>query len=179
MVIAIVVVAAAAAIFAFYKPSSVPGTSQTPGTPGSTPPPSSITGMTLKGLLSLGYSQKCTFIDATSLTASSEGTIYVAQGRVRGDFTSVVSGKPILSHMIVLDDTSYVWTDATTGGFKMALATIEKQQAPGPNQGFDPNKKVNYSCTNWSTDVSVFALPAGIQFSDMTNILPNPPMPTQ
>lgn len=179
MLIAVVVVAAAA-MFIFYKPSSTPGTSQTagtPGAPGTTPPPSSASGMTLKGLLALGSSQKCTFTDATSLTASSEGTVYVAQGQLRGDFTSVVSGKAIGSHMIILGNTSYVWTDATKEGVKMALATTENQQGPGPNQGFDPNKKVNYSCSNWTTNASVFALPAGITFSDMTNILPNSPLP--
>jgi hypothetical protein len=133
--------------------------------------------MTLQGLLSLGSSQKCTFTDATSITASSEGTVYVAQGKLRGDFTSVVSGTTIKSHMIVLGDTSYTWTDTTKEGSKMALATIENQQAPGPNQGFNPNKKVNYSCVGWLTDASVFALPAGIQFSNLTNILPNPPTP--
>jgi hypothetical protein len=72
---------------------------------------------------------------------------------------------------------SYTWTDATKTGSKMALATIEKQQAPGPNQGFDPNKKVNYSCVPWSTNASMFALPAGIQFNDFSNILPNPSKP--
>ena len=174
MVVAVVVVAVA--LFAFYKLSSTPGSSQIPGTPGVAAPLSSTRGMTLRGLLSLGSSQKCTFTDATNPTASSEGTVYVAQGQLRGDFTSVVSGVAIESHMIVLGSTSYEWTDAATGGFKMALATIENQQAPGPNQGFNPNKSVDYSCTGWSTNASVFALPVGIQFSNMTNILPTPPL---
>jgi len=182
-VIIAVVVIVVVATFVFYKPSSMPGVYQTPGTSeasgtsGATPSPSSANGMTLKGLLSLGSSQKCTFVDATSPTASSEGTVYVAQGQLRGDFTSVVAGTTIKSHMIIVGNTSYTWTDAAKVGSKMALATIEQQQAPGPNQGFDPNKSVNYSCAYWPTDMNVFALPAGIQFSNMTNILPNPPTP--
>ena len=180
-----VVVVLGAVAFILHGSSSAPtaGTPDTSATnTGAVPAPTTAapgtaSSMTLQSLLSLGSAQKCTFTDATSATASSEGTVYVSSGKFRGDFTSVVAGKNIMSHMIVSANDAYVWTDLTPGGFKMALATIEKQQAPGANQGFDPNKKVNYSCSPWTVDAKVFALPTGIQFSNMTNILPNPPAP--
>ncbi len=115
----------------------------------------------MKDLLASGQSQQCTFSDETGNT----GTVYVANSKMRGDFNSTVDGKTTASHMIVDQPTAYVWMDGQTDGFKMSLDAVKQPQ--GSTQSVDIDKKVDYTCTSWSTDASIFTLPAGIEFRDM------------
>ncbi|HVU80186.1 MAG TPA: hypothetical protein VHD37_02370 [Candidatus Paceibacterota bacterium] len=122
---------------------------------------------TLKSLIAYQGTQKCTFENATA-NSSSSGTVYVANGQMRGDFTSVAQGKTFDSHMIVKGNTSYVWGSSMPGGFKMSF---DSMAAPSGSSGgsVDPNAPVNYSCGAWSADESMFELPASVQFQDLTN----------
>lgn len=133
----------------------------------------------LKDLLALGTSQKCTYSDN-----GSQGTFYVSGGKSRGDFTSTVAGKSTGGHMIADGKTSYVWMDGEKQGFKMSLDASAQQQANAPasqSQGVDVNKQMDYSCQAWSADNSMFTMPSGIEFVDlaemMKNSVPNIPVP--
>jgi hypothetical protein len=124
----------------------------------------------LKDLLALGTSQKCTFSDSNTA-----GTFYIASGKSRGDFSSTVAGKATATHMIGDGKTSYVWIDGQKQGFKMSLeAAADQKQAnaqPNASQGVDMNKKMNYSCEAWTADNSMFTLPSGIEFVDMSTMM--------
>src|SRR5687768_17030789 len=62
--------------------------------------------------------QKCTF-KTTVDGMVSEGTLYISDGCIRGDFTSQVQGKTELSHMIATKDEMRIWQHEQTTGFTM------------------------------------------------------------
>lgn len=128
----------------------------------------------LKEILAAGIAQTCTFSSDTT-----QGTVAVSGGKVRGDFNTTVDGKVTQSHMIVDGTTSYIWTDGQTTGFKMAFnpETSAQPAASGaaPAGGLNANQNMNYSCNPGVADSSIFNLPAGINFMEFAipTVLPS------
>lgn len=138
--------------------------------PTMTAPEASPTAMTtLKALLALGVAQKCTF---------DQGTVYMSGGKVRGDFTTTAGA----SHMISMNNTSYIWMDGQTSGFKMAF-DVNATPAPGgqtpttqsqTSGGIDMNQQANYNCAAWTADATLFNLPKGVTFQDLSKFMASP-----
>lgn len=124
----------------------------------------------IKSLIEAGRTQTCTF-KSTEQNVSSEGTMYVSGGKMRGDFNSEVSGVKNSSHMLYDGTTSYVWVDGQNTGFKMSLDA--NAQSNTSTQGVDPNKNYEYKCSKWSTDNSKFELPSGVTFSELPSMQTN------
>jgi len=126
----------------------------------------------LKDLLASGSPQKCTFAD-TSGTNSSEGTVYIGNGKMRQDFSTVDNGQTINGHMIADEQNFYTWTDGSNVGFKMAITA--SQQTNQNSQSVDVNKKFDFKCGTWSPDSSLFILPSDVQFNDISSMMPQIP----
>jgi hypothetical protein len=118
----------------------------------------------LRALLSLTTPQRCTF-EEVSEGSTSSGTVYIANGQMRGDFTSTSGGQSMESHMIVKGSESYVWSSAFAGGFKTSLDAMSSSDK---QNGVDPDKPVNFSCSSWVANASMFALPTDIEFQDIS-----------
>jgi type IV secretory pathway VirB2 component (pilin) len=121
-----------------------------------------------RDLLAKGISQSCKYS-----TQNSTGTIYMSGGKERGDFTLVstqTGGTPSTAHMIIMDNTNYLWTDGMKTGVKMAF---DPNATPAPSAtpatGFDANTKLNYQCSAWVVDSTLFTLPTGISFMAIAN----------
>lgn len=127
---------------------------------------------TLKNLFAMGGSNKCTFTSSTQ-NSQSHGTIFISGTQMRGDFTSVAAGKTVESHLIVKNKTSYVWSDAIPQGFSMSFDAMATQSDANPQASVNPNAQVEYSCSAWAPDASVFELPTTIKFQDMSSLMPN------
>jgi len=69
----------------------------------------------LKDLISKGIAQSCTYS-----TDKSQGTIYMSGGKMRGDIDAMVGSVSTKSHIIIMDNFSYLWTDGRSAGFKMS-----------------------------------------------------------
>lgn len=166
-----VVAVIAGAVFIMNKPAgpAVPGGDENTPTLGAS--------MSMKELLGLGGAQRCTFANKVENSESS-GVVYVAGGKMRGDFTSLAAGQTTQSHMIVDGETSYVWQDGSSQGMKISFADMNAQSGQGSNRSVDVNEKVGYSCGAWAVDASMFALPAGVEFSDLSALLPPGGMPS-
>jgi uncharacterized protein YxeA len=128
---------------------------------------------TLKSLLTSGKSQKCTY-SYTHQSTTVNGTVYVANGKMRGDFVSPSGQSKVTGHMIIDGGYFYVWTDLSNSGIKMAVnqeqpatAAVNNSQTPDINQSF------TYTCQGWAEDDSLFTLPSSISF--MTTALPVAP----
>lgn len=128
-------------------------------------------GGTLKDLFAMTTSQTCTFTNTDGDSAT--GTVYVSGGKVRSDFSTSASEEAGQAmHMIVKDQTSYLWGDALQGkGIKMAFASMESsadtaKSSSQKSTSLNTNQAVKYSCKPWVVDASVFELPAGVEFSD-------------
>lgn len=125
----------------------------------------------LKNLLAMNKSQKCTFD-----TEYSSGTTYISSGKMRGDFSAKAGGQTQITHMIADGQTSYMWMEGQTTGYQMNFSAMQGNTTKGEvnNTGqvnVDPSQSMNYNCSNWPTDASVFALPKNIQFTDMSAMM--------
>ncbi len=130
----------------------------------------------LKELMMMGQNQMCTFSYADD-NGSSEGTSYIAGGKVRTDFSGTdQDGKSYNGSMISDGTYAYTWTSYSPEGMKMKITdettqTVEdvKDDAQkNPNQYVDPDAKVDYKCQGWSVDESKFTPPADITFTDFS-----------
>ena len=152
------------------------GTSLRPGSAGQAGETSS--GLkSLKELIAAGIAQKCAF-STTDESGVTEGTTYVAGGKMRGDFTNTYSGKTTKSHMIADGNTNYIWTDGEKTGFKTTFEQTEEAEtgdAPVSQEatsqgGADLNAKVDYKCSAWITDSSQFTPPSNVSFTDFSQM---------
>lgn len=125
---------------------------------------------TLTNLMTMSGSHKCTF-DTSTQDSQSSGTVYVSGGQMRGDFTSTTAGETVESHMIIMDNTNYMWSDAMPQGIKMSLESMTTASDSAPQGAVDPNAAVDYSCSMWVADASVFTLPTNITFQDMSAMM--------
>lgn len=126
--------------------------------------------MSMKGLLTSGVSQKCTFQNGVA-GAQSNGTVYVTAGHMRGDFASVAGGQTMTSHMITDGTTAYVWTEGTAQGVKMSFENVGAQSQGSGQSGVDVNAAVNYNCSPWGVEQASFQTPAGIDFVDLSTMM--------
>jgi hypothetical protein len=126
----------------------------------------------LRDLIAKGISQSCTYS-----TNNSYGTLDLADGKIRGDFNVTTTDannqtKTLVSHMIIMDNTNYLWTEGTKTGIKMAFdqnATPAPVTSNTPTNSFDANALNNYKCSPWVADATMFTLPAGISFMTVNN----------
>lgn len=124
-------------------------------------------------LLRRGGSYTCTFT-ATDPRVASKGVVYINDKSIRGDFQSDASalgaGQVLESHMIRHDGYTYVWTDMFPQGFKVKDSASDKEQdTDAPAQAtlaLDQGMEVTYDCKPWTSDVSLFAAPANVTFSE-------------
>lgn len=128
---------------------------------------------TLKSLLLSGKPQKCTYSAVTD-SVSVTGVVYVANSNLRGDYFSASGEMKTGGHVIVSGQYSYVWTDNSKQGFKVAV-DLQQEQLSGTSsadkvdsQTLDLSQKLNYSCQNWTVNESVFVPPSDITFSALT-----------
>ncbi len=125
----------------------------------------------LTDLIASKKAQKCT-VKHEVAGIESNGTVYVAGGKLRGDFTSTggVSGN---THVIVDAGNVYTWIDGLGMGVKVAASTADA--GGSGQQAVSMNQKLNYDCAAWSVDASVFTRPAGITFSEPGAMIPKLP----
>ncbi len=129
---------------------------------------------TLKSLLSLGTSQTCTFSYADPDSGTTQGTVYFANGKMRGNFTvQTVDGQSFDSSTI--NDGSYIysWSSMSNQGTKIPV-DYEVEESMDKDQGasseyFNVDKEIDYNCNPWSDDQSMFTTPSNITFTDISS----------
>ena len=121
---------------------------------------------TLASLFAMTGSYRCS-ISSSEPNSETDGVVYIANGAVRGDFTSAVApagGQTVEVHMIKDGNDVYVWSDMMPQGMKMSAATMMGSGSSNASAGFNPNVSVNYSCNPTVVDTSLFTQPAGVRF---------------
>lgn len=143
------------------------------GTSDVTAPRDSATGQasgrfsgTVGELVARGGNYKCSVYSGTTVSDST-GTVYVAGGQLKGDFTSDVNGTQTETHMVQTGGYMYVWTSAAPQGFKSKVAAGAFSGTTGTTGSYsNADQSYSYDCQPWSPSPSAFALPSGIQFID-------------
>jgi hypothetical protein len=99
----------------------------------------------------------CNFSDKESTTS---GQIYMSAGRVRGDFSTVVEGNEVKSHMYTDGREMYFWMDGSNSGFKSSLTVTPSPEAGKPaNENVDLDRQSDFKCGPWTPDDSCSVLP--------------------
>lgn len=122
---------------------------------------STIGNTSLRSLLAGVSPQKCTFDNGQSI-----GTIYVANGKMRGDFESKTETVTAKSHMVISNSISYVWLDGMKQGYRMAFDDMAKGNST-QGQGIDADAKVATKCESWQANETVFTLPTDVTFNEV------------
>lgn len=125
----------------------------------------------LARLLTLGQNQQCTY-QKTDDDGTQSGTIYLADGKMRGEIQTATSG---MMNMLREGDWQYMWGDALGAGqgIKMPASAANSGRNPqGQQQGPDFNEEMDMQCQAWSADASKFTLPADVQFMDLGAMMP-------
>jgi hypothetical protein len=130
---------------------------------------------TFASLLARTGSWKCD-VTTTIEEAPSTGTALISDGKIRADFTSVVKGQSFVSHMIHADGYVYTWTDSYPQGMKMKIPEGSAEE-PSMPQGFEYNSQVDYDCSPWMADVSVFTAPSSVSFMELDASMMAPGIP--
>ncbi|MDB5238872.1 MAG: hypothetical protein JWO00_207 [Candidatus Parcubacteria bacterium] len=123
----------------------------------------------IRAFLSFSGSQKCE-VNATTKQGGTTGTVYLHDGKMRGDFTSTVSGNTVVSHMIRSGDSVHVWSGSQ--GATMTLSSMESLQSSSMNKNqVSLDQQVSYSCSPWVAADSQFTVPTGVNFVDVAAML--------
>lgn len=130
----------------------------------------------IASLMGMGQNLKCGFTQTTDTGSAVAGTMYISGDLLRGDFDMEQAGTVYQSHMIQDTEMLYMWTESPQGTFAMKLpketATDTGATTPGATArpvSFDTD--VDYDCTLWSKDPSMFLPPSGIVFQDMAAMM--------
>lgn len=145
----------------------------------------------LRELLALGKNQKCTVTttsaDDDGTKTDTVGTIYISGKKMAQEVSVTSTDKEIPKiNMRMISDGSYVYTwntDTKNQGMKMKFEeTQAEDKTPDTNntqaKGVNMDEKYDMKCTGWVVDNSKFAIPADVQFTDLSEMLKNlPTMP--
>ena len=165
-VVAVVVIAAGA--YYFTRGQDNNSVNSDGDTRQSEPAETTVENSSIKGLLADGRAQMCTYSSADE-HASSTGTVYVADGKVRADINSdFADNTHQVTHMINDGTTAYVWTDEQATGIKMPV--METTADSAARSGIDQDKNYEFHCERWNADSSRFELPSGITFTEMPTL---------
>lgn len=162
----VLIIAAAAAYLTVGKPAS---TSPTPtaSIEVESTETASTESKSLKDLMAMGQNQSCTFEDETG----NSGSVYASSGRVRGDFATNINGKLESSHLLVDGQYAHIWTEGMANGIKISLDAIADIDTTSAQQSVDIDEKVDFDCSPWSVDASLFVPPASVQFTDYSSMM--------
>lgn len=109
------------------------------------------------------------YLDA-GLEQSTEGTVFIHQGLVRGDYTAVINGVEVRPSLVIKDSKIYTWTDFAPFGVVTPIVLDENQNTNTPQTAVYTwaDKEIGaYDCVAWEVDLSKFEIPADVNFQEI------------
>jgi len=109
-----------------------------------------------------------------------EGSLFVSQDRLRGDFIVPDTGEDLVSSMIISERILYSWSEieGEKYGIKVDLDELEEYKSRETGATLDTKEpipleaKVTYICKPWNTvDGSIFLPPTDLIFSDFNKMI--------
>jgi hypothetical protein len=124
---------------------------------------------TINELLTMNKPLKCTWKESATGNNDVTNIIYIDGKKFYQDVTM-----GDLGHAYTISDGEYlyIWNDFTDAASKMNIKETEKNTqpatTPAPSNNAGLEQKRDFLCEKWSVDNSVFILPAGKNFKDVT-----------
>lgn len=105
---------------------------------------------------------------------SSNGTVFISEGKIRGEFQTETQGMKINSSMVVKDGYTYSWTSmmpSVVYKAKVASGEISQQNTQmSGSYSFDARQIGSYDCKETSVNDSRFELPQGVSLVDISSL---------
>jgi len=130
----------------------------------------------LKGLLGLGKSVKCTW-SAVDEDATIEGVVYVSGQQTRTETKIQAPETNMTMYFLTDGESAYSWGNDQAQGYKFNMADFEDETSVEELEDDDQaeaneyqeawSNEYEYQCENWKADNAVFAVPTNITFTDM------------
>jgi len=146
-------------------------TAQTATTTSGTPTTGNTPGAnTFHSIFTQSGNHECTYelVDATSRNSS---VIYIADGKMRGEFRTTTGGKASANLMIYSGGFLYSWKEGATTGKKTSIksladlpAIIPQDITSGAIFGTSADN-VSWNCHDWNKDAKLLTLPTYVTFS--------------
>ncbi len=125
---------------------------------------------TLASLMAQNETLECAF-RFTDQDMYSEGTGFFSDGRMRIDAMGHTIGtQQYVTHLIIDGETMYSWGETDHGSFAVILPADQTSTGAGDEQ-LSTDMNVDYECRSWAPDNSVFAPPAGLDFTDISAMM--------
>jgi hypothetical protein len=97
------------------------------------------------------------------------GTVYISDGKLRGDFSTIAEGRTVTSSVLARDGFVYSWSSMMPNkGVKMAMTMAELSNPAASTSGtyvWNASQIGDYSCTPWIAQEPTFGLPSGTTFT--------------
>lgn len=133
--------------------------------------------LTILDYIKRGDSYKC-LVNQDYGTVTNNGTMYISNGVVRGDFNMKTQGLDINTNFIFKDGYTYTWTSQMPGkAYKMKLpvsgSDLSLYMSNAINtmisnpQATQSGKDVGLNCSPWSPDQSLFSVPSNLTIEEL------------
>ena len=125
-------------------------------------PPATPKSTELVSLVASSEPQTCTFDNGTE-----RGKIFVADGKMKGEFVSKIEGGEQAGSVIVDGASTYLWSEGGTQGIILPYdsGNGNLEDAVIPTGFVDGTRRLDYECRPWKKNLKVFELPKDVAFS--------------
>lgn len=128
---------------------------------------------TINELLAQNENLMCTYSGTDDQGNANSGTVYLADGRMSGNFSLRAPGEDAIASNLINDGQyQYSWQEGEDEGVKISLEQITANQPAMDSQSDEPASSVdqdedyNFECQEWSVDESRFSPPGDVDFID-------------
>jgi hypothetical protein len=97
--------------------------------------------------------------------------VYVSGKKMHAQFTTSVAGQSMTTNVINTGSENFIWGKSAMGDMAMKFAVDPEQADAQSAQQFNLDQDVNYKCSPWRFDETMFEPPADIKFSDMSAMM--------
>lgn len=129
----------------------------------------------LSALMAFGQNITCDFTYAPEEGGTTEGTVYIASERMRGDFVMLENGSEYEMHVINDTEYGYTWGKGPEGEMAMKFPVSEDDDSSihenDRDDSYEPigmDEDVEYECKRWGVDESKFTPPSDVTFMDFS-----------
>ncbi len=145
-------------------------TSDTGGTGAGTPAATQGKAGTFRSIFTQTGNHQCSY-EQVSATGRASSVVYIADGKMRGEFRTASGNTNTASLMIYDGGYLYSWKEGATVGKKTTIRTIADLPEAIPNDLTSgavfgtASESVGWDCHDWAKDVKVFTIPTYVKFS--------------
>lgn len=91
------------------------------------------------------------------------GTVYISNGKISGEYSTVAEGMNIKSNFIISDGYSYGWSSALPN-MGMKVKIVSNADGKGETYTWSADQVGDYNCEPWTPDESKFNIPTSVTF---------------